>query len=132
MSEALTILQELRRDHERVGAAATALHKTSLLLHGGTDPQTGEVHRGVDAEYQEAYDEELIALEERCLADERRLPPADIREARVTRAVRQKAPGLLDRHRALAADEKALRQTIASRKAAIGAAQSILRGERGE
>jgi hypothetical protein len=130
MTEVLTILQELRRDRDRISAAATALHKTSLELHGGIDPGTGEIRRGVEAEHQDAYDDELIALEERCLADSRRLPPADIREARVTRAVRQKHPGLLDRYRALKAEEQALKQTISSRKAAVGAAQSILKGEK--
>lgn len=130
MPEELTILQELRRDHQRLNAAASALHKTSLDLHGGIDPKTGELKRGVSDQFYEARDNELIEMEERYLHDDRRLPAADIREARVNRAIRQKHPDLYAQFLALEADEKALRQTISSRKAAVGAAQSILRGER--
>lgn len=51
--------------------------------------------------------------------------------ARVNQIVREKHPELWARFLALEAQEKSLRQTISGRKGAIGAAQSILRGERG-
>lgn len=129
MPEVLNILQELESDHRRVNAATTELFKVSRDLHGGIDEQ-GELVRGVAAEYQDAMDNELIALEERYLFDERRLPAADIRASRVVQAVRTKHPELVDRFRALSAQEQSLKQTISGRKAAISAAQSILRGER--
>jgi hypothetical protein len=130
VTEVLTILQELRRDRERISEAATALYKTSLELYGGIDHETGEVRRGLSDEFNEARDNELIELEERYLTNGQRLPAQDLREARVTRSVRQKYPELYERFLALDATEKALKQTISSRKAAVGAAQSILKGEK--
>lgn len=133
MSEALTTLHELERDRRRVSNATDELYRVTERLHGGT--ATGEngqpVYRpGVADRYQEARDNELIALEEAYRAREERLPATDIRAARVARAVRQKHPELHAEFLALEAQEKALRQAISGRKAAIGAAQSILRGER--
>ena len=130
MSEVLTILQELRLDRNRISEAATALYKTSLELYGGVDPATGEVKRGLSDEFNEVRDNELIELEERYIAAGERRPPEDLREAMVTRAVRAKHPELYERFLALDATEKALKQTISSRKAAVGAAQSILKGEK--
>lgn len=128
--EELTILQELERDRQRLNAATSELYRVTLDLRGGID-QEGEVKRGVADEFQEVLDLELIDLEERYLKREERLPATDIRSARVNKIVREKHPELWSRFIALEAQEKSLRQTISGRKGAIGAAQSILRGERG-
>jgi len=128
--EVLTILQELRRDRDRISEAATALYRTSLELYGGIDHETGEIRRGLSDKFNEARDIELIELEDRCLTNGQRLPAQELREARVTRSVRHKHPELYERFLALDATEKALKQTISSRKAAVGAAQSILKGEK--
>lgn len=133
MSEVLTTFQELERDRQRVNAATTELYQVTEQLHGGTSVnEAGEpIYRaGVADRYQEAIDNELIALEEDHLARDQRLPAVDIRTARVTRAVRQKHPELYTEYVALKAQEQALTRAISGRKAAIGAAQSILRGER--
>lgn len=133
MSEVLTTLHELERDRQRVNNATDELYRVTERLHGGTSVNdAGEpVYKpGVADRYQEVRDNELIALEESYRAREERLPATDIREARVARAVRQKFPELHAEFLALEAQEKALRQAISGRKAAIGAAQSILRGER--
>lgn len=128
--EELTILQELERDRQRLNRATTELYQVTLDLRGGITTG-GEFKRGVADEFQEVLDRELIELEERYLRDERKLPATDIRTARVNQVVREKHPELWARFLALEAQEKSLRQTISGRKGAIGAAQSILRGERG-
>lgn len=128
--EELTILQELERDRQRLNAATSELYRVTLDFRGGID-QEGELRRGVADQFQDALDTELIAFEERCLAEERKLPATDIRTARVNKIVREKHPDLWTRHVALEAQERSLRQVISGRKSAIGAAQSILRGERG-
>lgn len=127
--EELTILQELERDRKKLNDAVTALYKVTIDLRGGID-EHGQPLRGVADEFQEALDTELIALEERYLEAEQKLPATDLRTARVNKIVREKHPELWSRFIALEAQEKSLRQTISGRKGAIGAAQSILRGER--
>lgn len=128
--EALTILHELERDRQRLNRAVTELFNVTLDFRGGVN-KDGELVRGVADEFQHALDQELIALEERYLAEERKLPAVDIRTARVNSIVREKHPDLWVKFIALESQEKLLKQTIAGRKGAIGAAQSILRGERG-
>lgn len=129
--EELTILQELERDRQRLNNATSELYRVTLDLRGGID-QDGEFRRGVADEMQEKLDLELIDLEERYLRDEAKLPATDIRTARVNKITREKYPELWSRFIALEAQEKSLRQVISGRKSAIGAAQSILRGERGD
>lgn len=128
--EELTILQELERDRQRLNAATSELYRVTLDLRGGIDAD-GELRRGVADRFQDALDTELIELEERYLRQEQKLPATDIRTARVNKLVREKHPELWSRFIALEAQEKSLRQVISGRKSAIGAAQSILRGERG-
>jgi hypothetical protein len=127
--EELTILQELERDRQRLNAATTELYRVTLDFRGGVD-QDGVLHRGVADEFQQCLDTELIELEERYLRLEQKLPATDIRTARVNKIVREKYPELWTRYVALEAQERSLRQVISGRKSAIGAAQSILRGER--
>lgn len=134
VTEVLTTFQELERDRRRMNEATTELYRVTEQLHGGTtvnDDGEPVYTPGVADRYQEVTDNELIALEEGYLSRDQRLPAADIRTARVTRAVRQKHPELHAQYLALEAQEKALTRAISGRKAAIGAAQSILRGERG-
>lgn len=133
MGEVLTTLQELERDRRRVNEATAELYRVTERLHGGSSVnEAGEpvFHPGVAGRYREVRDNELIELEESYRARDERLPAADIREARVARAVRTKHPELHAEYLALEAQEKALTRAISGRKAAIGAAQSILRGER--
>ncbi len=124
------ILAELRRDRQRLTNATAELFKVTLELRGGVN-RDGELVRGVADQLQEQIDLELIALEERYLDQETRLPAADIRAARVNKIVREKHEDLWLRFVSLEAREVSLKRTISSRKQTIGAAQSILNGERG-
>ena len=128
--ETVDILAELREDSQRIGEATTALYSATVKLDGGFDDQTGEIVTGVRTRWQEAYDEALIELEERYLAEDRRLPAADIRTARVTRQIREHQPELYAEYLALTSRVKLLQTTIQNRKAAVSARQSVLRGER--
>jgi len=69
-------------------------------------------------------------MEERYLKREQRLPAADVRNARITKQIRDENPELYGEYLALESTVKTLQQTITNRKAAISAAQSVLRGER--
>lgn len=128
--EELTILEELNRDRQRLDRAVSELYNVTIDLRGGLNT-AGEFVRGSADEMQAVLDGELIALEDRYLQEGQRLPAADIRAARVNQIVREKHPDLWSRHLVLESRETALKQTISGRKAAIGAAQSILKGERG-
>lgn len=128
--ETVEILQALRADREKIDRAAGELAKRSQELDGGIDLDTGEIIRGLRDRVQEVTDSELIAFEEEILARGERLPAQDIRAAHVTRRVRLKHGELRDRFLAVEAHVLMLQRLIAARKVAIGAAQSILRGER--
>lgn len=128
--ETVDILKALREDHFRINNASTELVRCTRKLEGGFDHETGEVVIGVRTKYQQAFDEALIDFEEKCLREDRRLPAQDIRTARVTRAVRQQHEELYAEFLALDAQVSMLQRTISNRKAAIGAAQSILKGEK--
>lgn len=130
MSEVIDILASLREDHARITDATTMLAKASIKFDGWLDPTTGELVKGVRQRYEEVYDDALVDLEERCLADGVRMPPGDLREARVKKQIRRDQPNLMDEHWSLEGTIKNLQRTIAGRKVAIGAAQSVIKGER--
>lgn len=130
MSETIEILQALRSDRDKIDRAASELAKRSQELDGGIDLDTGEIVRGLRDRIEEVTDNELIAYEEEALGRGERLPAQDIRAAHVNRRVRAKHGELRDRFLAVEAHVLMLQRLIANRKAAIGAAQSILRGER--
>ena len=130
MVEVIDIMAALRDDHTRISEATTMLAKATIKFDGWLDPETGELVKGVRQRYQDAYDDALIDLEEDCLKEERKLPPADIREARIKKRLRRDQPNLLDEYWSLEGTVKNLQRTIAGRKVAIGAAQSILKGEK--
>lgn len=129
-AEPLTILQELERDRQRLNRATTELYQVTLKLRGGVD-ENSELVRGLADRFQEVWDQELIRLEERYLELGQRPPAEDIRTARVNKIVREKHRELWLEYIALESREKSLKQTISGRKAAINAAQSILKGEKG-
>ena len=128
MGEVIDILGQLRKDSVRIDRAATALYEKSQELEGGINAD-GEVVRGVRWEYEKAWDDELIAFEERCNKRGERLPAVDIRTARVKRAVLEANPELCERFYALEATVAQLQRLISSRKSAVSANQSILKGE---
>jgi len=130
VNEVINIHDELRKDHTRIGNAITALSSASRSFDGWLDQETGELIKGVRQQYQDAYDDELVALEERYLSAETRLPAADIRRARVTKKLRRDHATLVDEYWTLEGTINNLQRTIAGRKVAISAAQSVLRGER--
>lgn len=129
MGEVIDILGQLRKDSQKIDEAATELYKASQELEGGIDRKTGEIVRGVRRDYDDAFDDALIDFEERYLAREQRLPALDIRTARVKKAVRTANPELSDSFYALEAYCAQLQRLISSRKAAVSANQSILKGE---
>lgn len=122
MGEVIDILGQLRKDSQKIDEA-------SQELEGGIDRKTGEIVRGVRRDYDDAFDDALIDFEERYLAREQRLPALDIRTARVKKAVRTANPELSDSFYALEAYVNQLKRLISSRKAAVSANQSILKGE---
>ena len=128
MAEVIDILGQLRKDSIRIDKAATALYEKSQELEGGID-KAGQVVRGVRWEYEKAWDDELIAFEERYLSRDQRLPAQDVRNARVRRAVEKDNPELCERFHALEATVAQLQRLISSRKSAVSANQSILKGE---
>lgn len=130
MPEALDILGQLRKDSQRIDEAATELYRASQELEGGIDRKTGEVVKGVRREYEEAYEDALIDFEERYLSREQKMPALDIRTARVKKAVRTAQPELDDKFFALTAYVNQLQRLISSRKSAVSANQSILKGEK--
>ena len=130
MAEVVNIHEALRLDHARVHKATDQLVKASVRFDGFQDMDTGERTVGVRQQWQEAFDDALIAMEEQYLKREQRLPAADVRNARITKQIRDENPELYGEYLALESTVKTLQQTITNRKAAISAAQSVLRGER--
>ena len=128
MAEVIDILAQLRLDSTRIDRAATALYEKSQELEGGIG-KDGEVIKGVRWEYDRVWDDALIEFEERYLARDQRLPAQDVRNARVRRQVERDNPELCERFYALEATVAQLQRLISSRKSAVSANQSILKGE---
>lgn len=128
MAEVIDILGQLRKDSIRIDKAATALYEKSQELEGGIN-QDGEIVKGARWEFNRVWDDALIEFEERYLARDQRLPAQDVRNARVRRAVEKDNPELCERFYALEATVAQLQRLISSRKSAVSANQSILKGE---
>lgn len=122
-------LEEARRG---VQAAATELSKlTQDFFHADLDPETGDVKElGIGLRFDIAVKDELAFIYKDAIENERRPPAEDIREALAHRAVQTKQPALWAEFYNTKARIDALRSWISNTKAAIGAAQSILKGER--
>ena len=130
MPETIDVIAALREDGQKVKAGSDELWKAMLAFDGGVDTN-GELVKGLRNEYQDAFDRELIQLEDDWPAD-KKLPAAEGRAAWARERVAKKDPELVANYRARDAQIAALRQMISNRKASIGAWQSILRGERGD
>lgn len=128
--EPINVLAALREAHAQCHQLTGRLARASIALNGGFDLDTGERVKGVATEWQEAVDSELIAFEEEKMTAGEKLPPLDIRTARVTRRARAGNEELYAQFLALDAQVKMLQKTISNRKAEISAAQSILKGEK--
>ena len=128
MGEVIDILGQLRKDSIRIDKAATALYEKSQELEGGIN-QDGEIVRGVRWEYEKAWDEQLLEMERVFNKIGQRLPAQDLRNAHVRQALLESDPELCERFYALEATVAQLQRLISSRKSAVSANQSILKGE---
>lgn len=129
MAEVIDILAQLRTDSARIDEAATELYKASQELEGGIDRRTGEIVRGVRWEYEQAWDDALLEMEATFNKRGERLPALDLRTARVKRTVLRDQTDIAERFYALEAYVAQLQRLISSRKSAVSANQSILKGE---
>ena len=124
------IFHELRRTAEKVSAATDRLYNATIEFHGGVNDETGEVIQGVDPQWQDALDLEIIAIEEEAIANAVRPPAQDIRQALARKRARDKNPELYAQWTRWSSEVIALQKWIASKKSVISALQSVLRGER--
>ncbi len=128
MAEVIDILGQLRKDSIRIDRAATALYEKSQELEGGINSD-GEIVRGVRWEYEKAWDEQLLDMERVFNKIGQRLPAQDLRNAHGRRSLLETNPELCERFYALEATVAQLQRLISSRKSAVSANQSILKGE---
>lgn len=128
MAEVIDILAQLRLDSTRIDRAATALYEKSQELEGGIG-KDGEVIKGVRWEYEKSWDEQLLKMERIFNKIGQRLPAQDLRNAHVRQSLLEADPELCERFYALEATVAQLQRLISSRKSAVSANQSILKGE---
>jgi len=130
MTEVLTVLNALRNAQADMSELTDGLANSMVELNGSFDPETGEIRVGIQEQVDRALDLALIELEERCLKEGVKLPPADLRKARVTQLVRRNLGADYDRFLGVQANVEMFKRKIRNRETEISAAQSILRGER--
>ncbi len=123
------ILEALDEASKGVQAASTELSKLSEDFHSAKVDDGGEISNGLGLAYKVAVDEEVVAIFELALAEDRRPPPTDVRAAMAERAVRVKRPDLWAEYNATKSRINALKLWVSNQKSVISANQSIRRGE---
>jgi hypothetical protein len=127
---ATDILRQLREAADSLARANDELYNLQVELHGGIDASTGEVIAGLAAQYEAAFDREIIGIEEGAVAAGIRVPAADLRAAKARLRIREHSPELITAYREKTARVEALSKWIAGKKAEMSGLQSVLKGER--
>jgi hypothetical protein len=117
MRAGLEILDALDKASKGVQAAATELSDLSQKFHEARIDDNGEIVNGIGLEYKVAVDEEVVAIFELALAEDRKPPAQDVRAAMAERAVRVKRPDLWAEYHATSARIEALKSWIINQKA---------------
>ena len=124
-----TLLKELNTAANGVAAASTKLATLTKTYENHVNGD-GEVHLGVGAQYEIAFEGELVAVYEEAEAKGKRPPAEDVRSALARQRLRAKDGPLIAEHDRVTTEMKALQRWISDNKQVISAKQSVVNGLR--
>jgi len=129
MREPIEILEALDQASKGVQAASTELSELTQRFYGAHLDKDDQIHNGVGLQYEIAVKERIADLYDEAIDAEAKPPPADVRQAKAERMVRNQEPLLWSEYHHGKARIDALRSWISNQRSTISANQSVRKGE---